>query len=96
MIAQNDEKTHTIIFVQRKKLTMEQISVNKHGGAFRVCKHYSFEKKVLVMETFHELQRVDPMVKPTISSVAKESKVLWDYAKKVMLEIHQYGTIIPQ
>ena len=74
---------------------MEQISVNKHGGAFRVGKYYSFEKKVSVMETFHELQRGNLTVKPTISSVAKASKVSWDYAKKVMLEIEEHGTIIP-
>ena len=55
---------------------MEQISVNKHGGAFRVGKHYSFEKKVLVMETFHELQRVDLTVKPTISSLAKALRIV--------------------
>ena len=74
---------------------METFSVNKQGGTFRCGGYYSLEKKVSVMETYHRLAREAPNNSPSIVSVAKEAKVSWDYAKKVILEIQDHGTIIP-
>ena len=70
-------------------------SVNSNGGIYRPGCTYPIEKKFDVAINYLELLKKGNGAKPTVDSVAKSSRVGWDFAKKVMMEVQDYNCVLP-
>jgi transposase len=71
------------------------VFVNKNGGYFHKGRTYDYATKVRVASVFLDLIDDNGDNSPTVSVVARDAKVSWDYAKKVMHELQTTGSVIP-
>ena len=60
---------------------------NTNGGYYHPGKEYDFSKKLHVWDCFISLLFQLHPQQPSIAKVAREAKVSWDFAKKVVEEV---------
>jgi hypothetical protein len=67
---------------------------NQNGGFFQPGRMYHLPRKFAVGQKYLELWRLNFPTRPTASELARESNVGWNYADKVISEIHLNNEII--
>jgi hypothetical protein len=72
----------------------EAVCVNKNGGFYHRGRMYDYATKLRVGGLFLDLMEEATVAEPSITQLAKEAKVSWDYAAKVVDELKTNGNII--
>jgi hypothetical protein len=67
---------------------------NQNGGFFQPGRMYGLPRKFEVGQTYLRLWELSFPAIPTALELARESKVGWEYAAKVISEIHHHDEII--
>ena len=67
---------------------------NTNGGYYHPGKEYDFSRKLHVWDCFISLLFQLHPQQPSIAKVAREAKVSWDFAKKLVEEVKKNGCII--
>jgi transposase len=70
------------------------IQKNKNGGAYAQGQMYGLETKARVAMRYMEMVNESTKKLPSVAELARECKVGWDYARRVVAEIHSKGSII--
>ena len=67
---------------------------NQNGGYFQPGRMNNLPRKFGVGQTYLQLWQLSFPARPTASELARESNVGWEYADKVISEIHLHNEII--
>jgi hypothetical protein len=67
---------------------------NQNGGYLQPGRMYNLPRKFGVGQTYLQLWQLSFPTRPTASELARELNVGWEYANKVISEIHLHNEII--